>query len=242
MNYKEAVKIIFGKKWLVFWAAVLGAVLVFDLMVIQAPNYKSNSKILVIQKQVAGQDIYTVSKSAQYLARILKEGIYSDSFFEKIIESPYGVEEADFPLKPKERRKEWEKSVRAIIVRDLGVMEINVFYPEKEKAEQISRAITDVLSAEHTFYHGGGENVVLRILDKPLVSEKPITFNLWLGSVLGALLGFLLGSGWALRKWLRGERDDKRSGEGFTSVGDEIEKRREQENEEMARREDGSYF
>lgn len=226
MNYKKAGKIVLGKKWLVFWATVLGAVLIFDLMVIQAPDYKANSKILVVQKQVAGQDIYTVSKSAQYLVRILKEGIYSDSFFEKVIQLPYGVDEADFPSKPKERRKEWEKTVQAIIVRDLGVMEINVFYPEKEKAEQISRAITDVLLTEHNFYHGGGDNVALKVLDEPLASERPMTLGLLFGSVLGALIGFLIGVGWVLRKWLRGEGSDGRSGEGFTSIGEEIEKRR----------------
>jgi len=70
----------------------LGAVLFFDLMVIQEPQYKSNSKILVVQKQVSGQDIYTISKSAQYITKILKEGIYSRCFFEKIISSPYEVE------------------------------------------------------------------------------------------------------------------------------------------------------
>lgn len=200
MDFKQVFKIIRQKKWLVFWATVLGAVLVFDLMVIQVPRHKASSKVLVIQKQVAGQDIYTVSKSAQYLTRILKEGIYSDSFFEKIIQSPYGVEESDFSPKPKERREEWEKSVQTIIVRDLGVMEINVFYPDKEKVEQISRAITNVLLVNHSLYHGGGENVVLRVLDEPLVSEKPITFNLWIGLFLGALVGFLTSIGWVLRK------------------------------------------
>ena len=73
MSLKETLNLIYQKKWLVFWLTVLGAVLFFDLMVIQEPQYKASSKILVVQKQVAGQDIYTISKSAQYLTRILKE-------------------------------------------------------------------------------------------------------------------------------------------------------------------------
>ena len=200
MNFQETIKIIYQKKWLIFWLTVLGAVLVFDLVVIQSPQYKASFKILVIQKQLAGQDIYSISKSAQYLSKILREGIYSDSFFEKVLSSPYQVEAVDFPAQLKERRKQWEKSVKVKIVRDLGIMEIDVFYPDKEKAGQITRAIAGILEENHRFYHGGGQNVEIKVLDKPLVSQKPISFHLWLGSILGALIGFLAGLAWVLRK------------------------------------------
>jgi capsular polysaccharide biosynthesis protein len=200
MNLGEIIKLIYQKKWLVFWLTVLGAVLVFDLMVIQTPQYKASSKILVIQKQTAGQDIYSISKSAQYLCRVLKEGIYSDSFFEKIVQSPYQIAVTDFPAQPKERQREWEKSVKVTIVRDLGVMEIDVFSPQKEKAEQISWAVTNLLEKNHRFYHGGGKNVELKVLDYPLVSQKPVTTHLWFGSILGALIGFLVGVVWVLKK------------------------------------------
>lgn len=157
----------------------------FDLMVIQEPQYKASLKILVVQKQVAGQDIYSISKSAQYLTKILKEGVYSDSFFEK-------VDVDGFSEQAKQRRKEWQKDVKVTIIRDLGVMEIDVFHSQKEKALQISQAITEVLEKNHNFYHGGGQNVELKVLDNPLVNQKPNTINLWLGTLLGALFGFFI--------------------------------------------------
>jgi len=200
MNLRETIKLIYQKKWLIFWMTVLGAVLFFDLMVIQEPQYKAGSRILVVQKQALGQDIYTISKSAQYLTKILKEGIYSDTFFEEVISSPYQIEASDFSELSKERRKEWEKIVSISIIRDLGVMEINVSYPQKEKAEQINWAIVDVLERNHQFYHGGGNNIEIKILDKPLVSENPISVNLFIGTILGGLLGFLIGISWILRK------------------------------------------
>jgi len=203
MNFKETIKIIYQRKWLIFWLTVLGAVLVFDLAVIQAPQYKASFKILVIQKQLTGQDIYSISKSAQYICRVLKEGIYSDSFFKKVLSLPYQVEAADFSAQLKERREEWEKSVRVRIVRDLGMIEIDVFYPNKGKAEQITQAIAGVLEENHRFYHGGGQNVEIKILDEPLVSQGPVTIHLWLGSILGALAGFLSGLAWVLRKKIK---------------------------------------
>ncbi|MFH1671287.1 MAG: hypothetical protein ABH889_00715 [Candidatus Portnoybacteria bacterium] len=203
MNFKETIKLIYQKKWLVFWLAVLGAVLFFDLMVIQEPQYKASSKILVVQKQVAGQDIYTISKSAQYLTRILKEGIYSDVFFEDVLKSSYQVETTDFSTQLKERRKEWQKSVKVSAVRDLGVIEIDIFYPQREKTEQITLAIIDTLEKNHQFYHGSGQNVEVKILDNPLVSQNPITIRLWLGTIFGALLGFLISLLWIFKKGLK---------------------------------------
>jgi len=200
MNLKETIRIIKEKKWLIFWLTIFGAVLFFDLLVIQPPKYKASSSILVVQEQVEGQDIYSISKSAQYICQVLKEGIYSDSFFDKVIGSSDQIGISDFPEKLKERRKEWQKSVEVKIIRDLGLMEINVFYSNKEKTENLSITVTDVLKNNHDFYHGSGENVKLKILNSPLVSEKPISINLWLGTFFGALLGFCSALFWIFRK------------------------------------------
>ena len=200
MNFNEIVKIIYKKKWLVFWLTIFGAVLAFDLTVIQAPEYKANSRILVVQKQVEGQDIYSISKSAQYICQVLKEGIYSDSFFSKVIESSDQTETDDFSEQTKERRKDWQKNIEIKIIRDLGLMEINVFYPNKDKAENLSIAITNVLKNNHGFYHGVGDNVSLKILDQPLVSKKPVSINLFVGTFLGALIGFCSSLFWIFRK------------------------------------------
>lgn len=200
MNLKETIKVAKQRKWLIFWLTIFGAVLFFDLLVIQLPKYKANSSILVVQKQVEGQDIYSISKSAQYICQVLKEGIYSDSFFDKVIESSYQIETSDFSEKLKERRKEWQKNIEVKIVRDLGLIEINVFYSDKEKTENLSMAVTNVLKDDHSFYHGSGENVKLKILNTPLVSEKPVSINLWLGTFFGALLGFCSSLFWIFRK------------------------------------------
>jgi len=200
MDIKQAIKIIYQKKWLVFWLIVLGAVLDFVLPVIKNPKYRASSRVLIIQKQVAGQDIYSISKSAQYLGKILREGIYSDSFFEKVIESPYQIEQSDFPESVKDRRKQWQKDIKVTIIRDLGIIEVDVFDFEKEKAEQISLAVTSVLEANHQLYHGAGENLELRVLDNPLVSQKPDASRLWFSSVIGGMIGFLIGLFWIFNK------------------------------------------
>src|SRR3989339_1987167 len=143
MEIKEILNLINQKKWLIFWLAIFGAALAFDLAVIQEPKYEADSRILVIQKQSAGQDIYTISKSAQYLTGILKEAVYSDSFFDKVV--LLAPETNGFSDKIKEGRKEWEKAVGINIIRDLGMMEINVRFSDKDMAERINQTITEVL-------------------------------------------------------------------------------------------------
>lgn len=200
MNINQTIKLLYQRKWLIFWFTVLGTVLFFDLMVIQPAEYKVSSKILVIQKQIAGQDIYSISKSSQYLSQIMKQAIYSDTFFDEVIKSPHQIQATDFPSETKQRRKQWQKTVNVGITRDLGMLEIQVLYPEKEKAERISKAVVSTLIKDHRLYHGGGQNVELKILDYPLVNQKPVTINIWLGSIMGALIGFFIGSSWAIKR------------------------------------------
>lgn len=199
MGIKETFNLINQKKWLIFWLIILGAVIAFDLAVIQKPKYEAGSRILVVQKQAAGQDIYTISKSAQYLTGILKEAVYSDSFFNKVVLWAPTLK-SGFSGQVKERRKEWKSSLKVDIVRDLGEMKISVYSLEKDQAEQINRAVTEVLGKEHNFYHGGGDNVQIKILDEPLVSEEPVSADLWLSAVLGGLIGLVAGIFWSTRK------------------------------------------
>lgn len=200
MTFSETIKKVYQKKWLIFWLTILGAIVLFDLAVIQTPEYRAVSKVLVIQKQMANQDIYAISKSAQYLTQVLKEGIYSDSFLEKVFDSSSGVDRTDFSLDLKERRKEWKRDIQVTILQDLGAMEIKVFYPDRDKTEKISQAIMTILKENHQFYHGGGDNVEVRILDNPLVSKNPARPNLWLNAAVGATIGLIIGLMLALRK------------------------------------------
>lgn len=175
--------------WLIFWLSLFGAVLAFDISVIQTPLYKATSKILVIQKQTQGQDIYSISKSAQYLTRVLKESVYSDSFFNQVISSTDKISRDDFPQDDKERRKAWRKSIKISITQDLGVMEIAVYSKSTDKIKDVNQAIANNLVANHQYYHGAGNNVEVKILDEPFVNEKPDTPILWLNTIIGVLLG-----------------------------------------------------
>ena len=200
MTIQQIFNTVLKRKWLLFWLMLFGAVLAFDLSLLQEPQYKASSKVLIVQKQTQGQDIYTISKSAQYLTKILKQGVYSDIFFNQVLTSSDKITSEDFASTPKQRRQDWKKDVQIRILQDLGVMEINVFNANPEKITDINEIITNNLVANHQFYHGAGENVEVKILDSPLVSQKPVKPILWLNTIIGAIIGFLFGLALALRK------------------------------------------
>ena len=200
MNWQEIFNTIRKKKWLFFWLTVFGVVLFFDLSLLQTPQYEAKSKVLVIQKQTQGQDIYTVSKSAQYLSRALKEGIYSDDFFQEVMSSSDKVSFNDFPENNKDRREKWQEGIEVIIFQDLGSMAIEVYHPNAKKAQAINQAITNTLAQNHQDYHGGGNNVSVKVLDYPSVSQKPVKPNPWLNSIFGGILAIVIGLWLAFRK------------------------------------------
>ncbi len=175
MNFRETIKLIYQKKWLIFWVTVLGAVLFFDLAVIQEPEYKASSKVLVVQKQMEGQNVYTLSRTAQYLTQVLEEGIHSDSFFKEVIKSSNRISEDDFAFETDQRRKQWQKTVKVDVLNDLGVMEIDVFYPQKEKSQEINQAIISVLEKQHQLYHGGGQSNAYLFVHPSEQEGLPIT-------------------------------------------------------------------
>lgn len=187
-------------KWLVFWSALLGAFLLFDLAVVGLSDFKASGRVIVVQKQTAGQDIYSVSKSTQYLTGILKEAVYSDNFFDKVLASPYHISVGDFPSTVKERRKKWARYVKVGIVRDLGVMEIKVYHANEEKAKNIAWAVANVLENSHQDYHGGGRTVEVKILDNPLIVRRPEQWYLWAALGIGLLIGCLTGGSYAIMK------------------------------------------
>jgi len=191
MTFKEIITIILKKKWFVFWLTIFGAALFFDLTIIQAPQYRSDSKVLIIQNQIAGQDIYSISKSAQYISKILKESIYSDDFFEKILFSSDQIDQSIFNDNLKKRRKEWSKNVKIFIDRDLGMLKISVFNKDKNRAEEINQALTKTLVENHKAYHGIGDNIRLNVLDKTLTEKQPSLISLWSKTILGAFIGFI---------------------------------------------------
>lgn len=180
----------------IFLIVMFFLILALILTFIQPLKYGSTSRIIVIQNFDVDTDPYAISKSNEYLSNILANVVTSSSFFDDILESGYHIDKNYFSKNNNinGEMKKWRETVQAKVVGDTGIIEINAYHPDKRQLDLIASAVNYVLQTKNGQYHGMASNVVIRIIDKPIISLWPvrpnIIFNLALAIVFGLLISF----------------------------------------------------
>jgi capsular polysaccharide biosynthesis protein len=188
---------------------LLVAALSFLTLVIKEKNFKVNTDYLVVQNRSGNQDLYTFSKSTEYIGKVLHEGIRSELFINEIAKT--GKVRTDFfPLDKKERLKEWRQIVSVSRNRNLGIITVKVFDNDQNQTLEISNAISDVLLTKSNLFLGDGQNISVKILSGPMVEKNPTIENIVATAIGGFFIGILLGALWIIL------REDRRKKEIFT--------------------------
>jgi len=180
-------------------ALITGITIILTLIIslVQPFQYSASTKILVIQKQESNTDAYTATKSAERIGKNLANIIFTSSFYNEVIESNSNFKNK-FSADSIERRKEWEKNIKASVTPETGILEIDVFDTDSDFASQLVKTISYVLVNKGAEYHGGGSNVEIKIVDDVFISKYPVRPNIILNSVLALILGLLLGSAYVI--------------------------------------------
>ncbi|MFA6327775.1 MAG: hypothetical protein WCX15_02760 [Bacilli bacterium] len=154
--------------------------LVIGLLFLLTQNFKygTKSKILVIQEGAGKVDPYSVSRSVEYLSDLFSKVIYSNAFFESVMNSDFDIDKSYFGEDYNDMMKNWKKTVSTKTLEDSGIMVISVYHEDNYQATQIALAVNHVLINEHQNYHGLGNSVKLSIIDQPVTSNYPIKPNL----------------------------------------------------------------
>lgn len=166
---------------------IFGLVLTFS----QPLRYESKSRLLIIQN-VSGSDPYTISKSNQYLSGLFAQVIYSNSFLDLVTNSQgFDVDKNYFQTSYKQQMKLWNKTVAARSLGDTGIIEISVYHTNPYQAKQLALAVNNVLINQSFNYQGSGENVKVKVIDQPLVSDYPVKPNIIFNLTAFLALGIL---------------------------------------------------
>lgn len=190
MELKDYLSLIVRRKITIGFFVIIFLILATILSLIQPFKYNSNSQILVIQNS-GNPDPYLASKSTEYLSNILAKVVSSNSFFENVLNSGYYVNKTYFGETVKDRMEVWPKTVSARAINDSGIISLDVYHPDKSQAELINRAVIFTLQTKHGLYHGGGDNVVIKIIDEPVTGNYPVKPNLILNFGLALILGLV---------------------------------------------------
>jgi len=189
MELFEFAKLLSKRKQTVIIIALLILLLTAVFTLVQPFKYGSNLKVLVIQNFSANTDPYVASKSNEYLSNILSKVIYSNSFYNSVLASMFNIDKNYFSGNVKKQMKKWSKTVDAKAINDSGIITINVYHTNRSQTEQIARSIGYTLQTKHSLYHGGGDNVKIRIIDEPITGNFPVKPNVVLNLVLGLIVG-----------------------------------------------------
>ncbi len=156
-------------------------------------EYQSAFSLLVIEKE-ASLDGYAASKSAERLSTSLSQIMYTASFadrvYERVKNAGLATDTVIFTDDEQERRDAWKRHVETRILPDIGILKVAVYHPDRSQAHVIAHGLAQVLTEQGAEYLGGGSDVVLKIVDFPLTSKRPVRPNIPFNLVAGTLLGF----------------------------------------------------
>ncbi|MFA5029268.1 MAG: Wzz/FepE/Etk N-terminal domain-containing protein [Patescibacteria group bacterium] len=161
---------------------------------LQTPKYKSSVKLLVVVNQ-ENVDPYTASRTADYIANVLTEVVYTNSFIDNTFKSNFNLKD-ELGIGAETRLKNWKKAVQVKTEENKGIIFINVLNRDRDQANQFAQAISYTVMTKHQLYHGLGDRILIKMIDAPVASDKPdqprTATNTVLGLVAGIVLGFTL--------------------------------------------------
>jgi capsular polysaccharide biosynthesis protein len=178
---------------------IMSVVLVFLVVAMiisfaQPLKYSSDSRLLVVQNFPEETDPYAISKANEYLTSVLSKVISSNLFYEDIMDSGFLINRTYFSKNDnaKKEMKKWRKTVYAKPLSDSGIIDIKVYHEDKGQLKQIANAINFILKSKHNLYHGAGNNITIKIIDRPIISTWPTKPNILLNIFIAFVFALIL--------------------------------------------------
>ncbi|MFA6296228.1 MAG: Wzz/FepE/Etk N-terminal domain-containing protein [Patescibacteria group bacterium] len=182
------------KYWLILIAfTLIFSVIGFVASVVQTQKYESTVQLLVIQKYGDQFDAFTAKRSAETVAETLSSVVYTSSFMNQTLNAPLGITD-NFPKDLKERKQAWKKEINARLLEG-GNFQIIVRDKDRDQAEKIAYGVAYIFVTNGSEYHGGGQQVDIKMVEKPITSVKPVSPNIYLNTILGFVAGLFTAIG-----------------------------------------------
>jgi capsular polysaccharide biosynthesis protein len=191
MSFGEYLTLLGRKKKTIISVIIIFTLLSAVITFFMPFKYSAQSKLLVMQNNTQGLDPYNVSRSNEYVTSVLGQVVNSNSFLNDVLNAGFNINREYFTDNVDQQIKIWDKTVKSKSVNDAGIINITVYHTDKNQADQIVRAINNVLKANNKNYHSLGDKVDIKVIDQPIVSSKPVTPNIPLNLALGFVFGLI---------------------------------------------------
>ncbi len=152
-------------------------------------SYRATLRLLITQRAAFTLDPYTAIRSTELIGDNLAQIIKTSTFFEKTLKAGYNIDASYYPTDETKRRRKWENTAEASMVRGTGILSVDVYHPDRDQAVQTASALAFLLAREGGDYVG--RDIQIRLVDAPLTSRFPVRPNI-LGTMAGGFLGGVL--------------------------------------------------
>jgi capsular polysaccharide biosynthesis protein len=197
MNPLEFLRLLNKRKQTLISVTVVCLAVAMLLVVFQPFKYEASSRLLVSQEFTPGTDAYTISQSNNYLSKLLARVVGSQSFYNEVVSSGFQINK-DYFRKGTDQEKEMEEWNKTVVAGSPnagnGIMEVQVLHPDRQQAEQLAQGVNYVLQTKNREYHGLGDNMFLKVIDGPIVSERPVEPNIFVIFPFTIVLALFLAS------------------------------------------------
>ncbi|MDO8668363.1 MAG: hypothetical protein Q7K35_04730 [bacterium] len=194
MNMNKFISLIKIKKQTIASVVILFLTITAIITFSQPLKYNSESSVLVVQNFPSGTDQYSISKSNEYISNILAKVVSSNLFYVDVLNAGFNIDKNYFSKTNNVNTEmdKWKKAVQAKAIGDTGIIDINIYHPNKQQLNQIAMAVNFILQSKHGKYHGLGSNIVIKIIDQPIISTWPAKPNIILNLLLAIAVGLIV--------------------------------------------------
>jgi len=168
---------------------LLGAIVSLMISLFQPFEYRTEVKVLIIRRSDANFDPYLAVKSAERIGESLREIMFTSSFIQKVQNSGALFPDGYFPTDARQLKKQWKRALDVKVIPETNVMEIAVFDEDAAVSRVLAEAVSTVLVEQGSEYHGASDQILMKIVDAPLSSHRPVRPNIFLYGILGSLSG-----------------------------------------------------
>lgn len=183
------------KRWkaIVFFG-ILTSVLAAGISLLFPLEYRADAEVLIISKSRNGVDPYTTVKSAERIGENLIQIVKTDDFYQKVKENnPSNVDWSRFEgiqVSERTKRRLWQRAIDTSVAYGTGVVHVSAYGTKPDGAKALAEAAVDTLATRGWEYVGG--DVIIKVVNRPIVTRWPVRPNLFINTLLGFLFGTVL--------------------------------------------------
>lgn len=178
-----------------YWQINLSLTVIILLIAIipallQTPEYRSKSTVLIIPQQELALEPIKASATAEVLINLVSKIIYSDTFLQKV-ESSYPDISKVLPQNQKGKKQAWLKMVKFNLTDQTGFGEVITYHPDKKSAQALNTIILDTFQNSLADYVYSEKQFQVQIINYPDTSEQPVRPNLIINLIIAIVAGFV---------------------------------------------------